>query len=325
MHALDLFCGGAAAIGRSEVNDLFQEQKATLRVHPVAELFPMMSEEELAELAADIKANGQVHPILLDHEGAVIDGRNRLRACELAGVEPAFARVEQPIADPVAYVVSLNVKRRNLTASQKAIAAAEAWVMAEAEGRVQKHGGDRKSKPQNGVLIIKFPSEHFGALFSVGKNYVDMAKALLAEDGDPTNAVQIKKGGPNAPKLKDTYDAMMKRRGGDSHKLIALRKLKETRPDLVEKVEAEEITLDEAEREAKKDADDRKQQRWALTMNLLDSVKGLDRPTETVAEIAAGYDPAQAESRGENLSPDRLRKVAAFAAALADAIEENQP
>jgi hypothetical protein len=30
--------------------------------HPVADLFPRMTDEELADLAADIKANGLIHP-----------------------------------------------------------------------------------------------------------------------------------------------------------------------------------------------------------------------------------------------------------------------
>lgn len=37
-----------------------------MRAHPVADMFPMMSEHELRELAADIKANGMHEPIVLD-------------------------------------------------------------------------------------------------------------------------------------------------------------------------------------------------------------------------------------------------------------------
>ena len=55
--------------------------------HPVAELFPMMTDEELSDLAADIQANGLIHPIVVDKAGVLIDGRNRLRACEIAGIE----------------------------------------------------------------------------------------------------------------------------------------------------------------------------------------------------------------------------------------------
>ena len=64
------------------------------------------------------------------------------------------------------------------TAGQKAIAAAEAWKQAEDDGRVRTgRGGDRKSNAQKGHLIAD-PRSYFGALFDVGKNYVDMARAV---------------------------------------------------------------------------------------------------------------------------------------------------
>jgi hypothetical protein len=62
-----------------------------LAVHPVAALFPMLADDELEELAADIKANGLRFPIIRDKAGkTLIDGRNRLVACEIAGVKPDF-------------------------------------------------------------------------------------------------------------------------------------------------------------------------------------------------------------------------------------------
>jgi ParB-like chromosome segregation protein Spo0J len=42
-------------------------------VHPVADLFPMMTNEELDDLAADIKANGLIQPIVVDKDGFLID------------------------------------------------------------------------------------------------------------------------------------------------------------------------------------------------------------------------------------------------------------
>ena len=63
-------------------------------LHPIADLFPMMTDDELANLAADIKANGLIHPIVVDKDGLVIDGRNRDRACEIAGIEPAVVAFE---------------------------------------------------------------------------------------------------------------------------------------------------------------------------------------------------------------------------------------
>ena len=47
------------------------------------------------------------------------------------------------------------------SAQQKAMLAARAWAMAEAEGRIQKQGGDRGKTPKVDVLIAN-PREHFG-------------------------------------------------------------------------------------------------------------------------------------------------------------------
>ena len=110
-----------------------------LPVHPAADLFPMLSEAALAELAEDIGANGLIHAVTLDREGRILDGRNRYAACRRAGVEPRFETYDGD--DPLGLVVSLNVKRRNLTKPQLAVSAARAWKEAEDEGRVQKQGG----------------------------------------------------------------------------------------------------------------------------------------------------------------------------------------
>jgi hypothetical protein len=66
------------------------------------------------------------------------------------------------------------------------IAAAEAWALAEKDGKVQKQGGPRQ-KAQNG--LIAHPREHFGELLGVSKSYVEMARALL--QGDPTEAARV--------------------------------------------------------------------------------------------------------------------------------------
>src|ERR1700674_2668677 len=99
--------------------------KPNEEVHPVAALFPMMSDEELDELAADIKANGLLNPIVLDEKGILIDGRNRQEACRRAQVEPTYAALNG--ADPVAFIMSANVSRRHLNKGQQAMAVAFAY------------------------------------------------------------------------------------------------------------------------------------------------------------------------------------------------------
>lgn len=101
--------------------------RAHLRIHPAAELFPLMSEAELRELAEDIKKHGlQELPVIYrDPEWGVciLDGRNRVDALELigwpTGVQACRTIRPEESFDPVAFVISKNIRRRHLTNEQK--------------------------------------------------------------------------------------------------------------------------------------------------------------------------------------------------------------
>src|SRR3954454_15134841 len=97
------------------------------KVHPAAAVFPMLADDELRELAADIEANGLIYPIVLDKDGVLIDGRNRYAACKLAGVEPTFATLPED-ADPLRYILSANARRRHMTKGALAMAMVESVV-----------------------------------------------------------------------------------------------------------------------------------------------------------------------------------------------------
>ena len=105
-------------------------------VHPVANLFPMMTDEELADLAADIKANGLIQPIVIDYKGLLIDGRNRAKAWEIAGIKPTVRMFEGD--DPRAFILSMNLKRRHMSAGQQAMAHAMIYPEPEKGGRGKK-------------------------------------------------------------------------------------------------------------------------------------------------------------------------------------------
>lgn len=99
-------------------------------IHPAAEGWRLMNYDELASLVDDIAFNGLLDPIILTHDGELVDGRNRLRACEQAGVNPNFTHL-RPEADPYAIVNAKN-ERKNHTTGQQAMGRA---IVAQAQGK----------------------------------------------------------------------------------------------------------------------------------------------------------------------------------------------
>lgn len=75
--------------------------------------------------------------------------------------------------------------------------------------------------------------------------------------------------------------------------------------------------------EAERQAAAEKQHRWAATLNVLDGLQHFDRPAiPAQAEATARLiDPLVAATRGEAITPERLRRAAAWAALLADELE----
>jgi hypothetical protein len=102
--------------------------------HPIAAMFPMMTKQELDELANDIKQNGLREPIKLSSDGKqIIDGRNRLAACKLAKIEPTFEKLNGE--DATAFAISANIARRHMTAGQRAMVAAKIYPDVADKGR----------------------------------------------------------------------------------------------------------------------------------------------------------------------------------------------
>lgn len=109
-----------------------------IKFHPVCLLFPAMSEEEQEALNADVKANG-LREDIITFNGDVIDGRNRLLACNQMGVKPRFREWDGK-GSLVEFVWSKNLHRRHLNPSQRAAIAAEkakALELEEAEERTK--------------------------------------------------------------------------------------------------------------------------------------------------------------------------------------------
>ena len=92
-----------------------------LEPHPLAQLFPPISEEEFAQLGRDLALHGQLEPIVL-YQGKILDGVNRYRACRRMNREPWTIEFNQESVKrtPEEYVISANLRRRHLTPPQLA-------------------------------------------------------------------------------------------------------------------------------------------------------------------------------------------------------------
>src|SRR5712671_3973090 len=92
-----------------------------LEPHPFAALFPGLPPEELTQLARDIKERGQLEPIIV-YKGLILDGRNRYRACQIAGVKPRIEEFNEKATKGSVedFVLSRNLRRRHLSMGQKA-------------------------------------------------------------------------------------------------------------------------------------------------------------------------------------------------------------
>ena len=131
-------------------------------VHEVCDYYPLMDGDARAKLALDIRTNGLVHPVVL-HEGELVDGRNRLLACRLAGVDPRFVEWKEIYSGPMSigrWIRSVNGERRHMTMDQLAATevAVRGWEEREAakerqiqQGERGKEGGrgNKKTLPAN--------------------------------------------------------------------------------------------------------------------------------------------------------------------------------
>jgi len=91
-----------------------------LDFHELANEYPLIEEDELANLVEDIRKKGIIEAITL-YEGKILDGRNRYRAAKEAGrtlIEHNFRYLSQGW-DPEEFVSSKNDHRRNLDTKQK--------------------------------------------------------------------------------------------------------------------------------------------------------------------------------------------------------------
>lgn len=149
------------------------------KIHPAANIFPMLSPEEFAALKSDIETNGQLDDIAF-FDDLVIDGRNRLLACEELGIEPQWYELTE-CKDPVAYVLSKNLHRRHLTPAQAGMCAAkvkEYYAKQAKERMKRKPNSAMENLPQQNGETAR---DAAGKAFGVSGKQVDKASKVIEE------------------------------------------------------------------------------------------------------------------------------------------------
>lgn len=277
------------------------DTKEVLYVHPVASLAPMLSDEELDDLAEDIRQNGLIHPIVLDQHRQLMDGRNRLEACHRARVSPDFLTVT--LEDPVAFILSENVARRQMDKGQIAMYITEANFFAAkklafGEGQVlARQLGISGSRLSKAATIIEHAPELSPGVIT-GAQPLDNAYAA---------ALQSKRTRKAAEEEAEQHEADMAR-------------LRVGAPDLAERVEDHRVDLPAALAELTSREERVRQRRATVTQNVFEAVNALGPTGAGVADkarrLADDLTPGRLPD-GSALSRERLEACAAVLTNLA--------
>lgn len=140
-----------------------------MEFHPYSEVFPFLEGAALDELVTDIHTNGLRDPIWT-YEGQILDGRNRFIACKRSGVKPEFRPYKGK--DPLAFVVSVNIHRRHLNESQRAMAAAEIKALTKS---ANLHSGDRTTTAADSVSVSRRSVFHADKVLESGSKKLKQA------------------------------------------------------------------------------------------------------------------------------------------------------
>lgn len=190
------------------------------RVHPLAQLFPPMSREEYIELRDDIKQHGLREPLVL-LDGKILDGRHRAKACRELRITPTTRTLNN--GSPLAFVISMNVKRRHLNQSQKGMVGFDSLHLFEKEAKKRKqesgkvHGRGQIGGGKNATSYDEKHKARDDAAKSVGVSarYIQAAKVIQKES--PRLASEVRDGKKTIPQaIKEILPKVPRRKPGQA-------------------------------------------------------------------------------------------------------------
>ena len=169
-----------------------------MKVHPACAAFPNMTDAEYVGLKTDIAANG-LHEPIWTYKGFLIDGRHRLKACDELGIE-ARTQEWKSKGSLVSWIVSKNLHRRNLTASQRAAMATELLPIYEREAEQRKASRIQAAKtsenpnvfPKGPIGPVATSAQKAASDLEASERSVKRAKFIGA--ADPEKLAEVKAG-----------------------------------------------------------------------------------------------------------------------------------
>lgn len=291
---------------------VIEERFATFtgEIHPYADRWPMRSADEIEAMADSISVNGLRFPIILTPDGVLVDGRNRLRACEVAGVPPYWEVREELTGEDaiVAFIWDANGDRRDMSKGAKAMLAA---LMPGSVRLLSNHQGVSHAYVVKARQVIEFCD-------------ADVIEAVIADTLSLNDAYA------QAQEIKATVqaDQIAERKRKAQEKAEAKKRqqllddLRTNRPDLADLVDDNKLSVDDALTIRHKDqaAQERREEAERQTIrNLVNDahlaftiIDGY-RHHETVARIRAHWAPQVRDWTAED-----LRELASILTDIAD-------
>jgi site-specific DNA-methyltransferase (adenine-specific) len=208
-------------------------------MHELATLFPPMTDEEFAGLKDDIARNGVHQPVAVWRE-QVIDGRHQYQACHDLGIEAPLRHLDDD-ADPVSFVLSANMSRRQLSPSQKAIITAQLPLVVNGSNQYTVESGGVKVGTK---FFVPHSQEQRALWAGITPRYQSDADGIV-KDGAPDIIEKVRNGDITV------NDAIVVVRAQRKTKAAAKKAEKERR-EAEEKAKAEKEAAEKAkaEREA---------------------------------------------------------------------------
>jgi hypothetical protein len=176
-----------------------------------------MTDDQFKRLVEDIKKHGQQEPILT-YKGKIIDGRHRWKACQRLKVKPKTEEWDGK-GSLVRFVVSRNLHRRHLNASQRAAVANDMTRLLEVEAKHRRLAGSSKG---------------------------GIAKAEAAKAAKEQGKASADLRSPKKRKPQKTSEAAGKMVNVSPRQVELMKKVKKEAPQLVKPIKAGDLSVNRA-------------------------------------------------------------------------------